>query len=173
MREFILTFCFLITSCTNNTEVTLENAEKAFERSDYITALSMYTKIAETKKDPLSQFNLSLMYFYGKGVESDVTKAVYWIQKSANQNYASAQFILGSMYREGKGVSKDDVQSFNWTLKAAEQNLDEAQFNIGKAYEDGIGVEKNNTKALYWYRKSASQGNKSANKVLLLRYVGY
>jgi TPR repeat protein len=32
----------------------------------------------------VAQYNLALMYEYGKGIIKDVDKAIYWYEKSAN-----------------------------------------------------------------------------------------
>ena len=61
-------------------------------------------------------------------------RAVYWIEKSAQQGDAKAQFVLGSMYFLGDVVSKDDKKTFYWYKKSEEQGDAEAQFNLGVMY---------------------------------------
>lgn len=38
------------------------------------------------------------MYLYGEGVEQDLEKARYWIEKSVEQGNSNAQCILGLLY---------------------------------------------------------------------------
>ena len=70
---------------------------------------------------------LGTLYYLGKGVQKDYTKAAYWMKKSAEQGNAEAQRILGSMYHDGKGVSKDDKQAAYWLKKATVQGDKVAQ----------------------------------------------
>ena len=39
----------------------------------------------------MGQYNVGVQYFSGKGVEQDITKAVEFYEKAANQGFAPAQ----------------------------------------------------------------------------------
>ena len=67
-------------------------------------------------------------YLNGLGVEEDEKRALYWVQKAAEQDYADAQVVLGNFYSEGIGAEKDERKAFEWFKKAAEQGKAEAQF---------------------------------------------
>ena len=71
-----------------------------------------------------------MMYENGKGVVKDVTEAVKWYRKSAEQGDARAQSNLGIMYETGKGVSKDIAEAVKWYQKAAKQGYRDAQENL-------------------------------------------
>ena len=58
-----------------------------------------------------AQFNLGLMYYNGRGVRQDYTKAVQWYRKAAEQGDAKAQSNLGVMYDNGQGVRQDYTQA--------------------------------------------------------------
>ena len=45
-----------------------------------------------------AQMNLANHYYSGLGVKEDLSQAVYWWTKAANQEVASAQFLLGRSY---------------------------------------------------------------------------
>ena len=100
------------------------------------------------------------------GVPKDITKAVEWYRKAADQGYANAQCKLGYCYENGLGVSKDASKAGEWYRKAAEQGLAWAQYNFGVCYYNGIGVRKNYSTAVEWFRKAADQGYTSAQEVL-------
>ena len=59
------------------------------------------------------QFNYGQMFYDGKGVEQDYTKAVNWYQRAADQNHPEAQFKLGVMYANGIGVEKNVDRAFS------------------------------------------------------------
>jgi len=64
---------------------------------------------------------LGLMYQYGRGVDKNISTAVEWFRKAAEQGYADAQFRLGLKYEEGCGVDKNESTAVEWYRKAAEQ----------------------------------------------------
>ncbi len=123
-----------------------------------------------TDGDMYSQFELSLMYEKGIGVEKDLTKSVIWLKKSAEQGYLSAMYNLSHYYSK-KGEydnqinllkqirrQKIDQTSDYWLDK---ENLDiylRATNDLGVAYYDGNGVRKSYKKAFELYRKSARYG---------------
>jgi len=98
--------------------------------------------------------------------EKNLTQAVYWYRKAAEQGQKEAQYALGSCYYNGEGVTKDLEQAANWWRKAAEQGVQGgdavAQNYLGYCYSKGEGVTQNLEQAIYWWRKAAEQGNNSA-----------
>lgn len=103
------------------------------------------------------QVALGTLYLRGKGVKQDISKALFWYRKAAEQGYSVGQSFLGAMYGSGIGVPKDFEQAFLWYQKAAEQGFSEAQYNLGYMYYSGE-VPKDYEQAIYWYQKAAEQG---------------
>ncbi len=97
-----------------------DEAEAAYQRGDYATAIREWRPLAE-QGDGDAQNNLGVMYDYGQGVPRDDAKAVKWYRKAAEQGYAKAQNNLGTMYRHGNGVTKDFVLAHMWFNLAAAQ----------------------------------------------------
>jgi|GEM_PF-4285027 len=116
--------------------------------------------------DAEAQYQLGVMYEYGREVPQDETQAVQWYRKAAEQGYAPAQTNLGVMYRQGRGVAQDEALGVQWYHKAAEQGDVQAQHHLGWAYQHGRGVPENETQAVQWYRKAAEQGHKGAQDAL-------
>ena len=54
------------------------------------------------------------MFENGLGVERDVTEAVNWFIRSAEQGDANGQCNLGRMYAMGSGVDLDLVKAYQW-----------------------------------------------------------
>ena len=109
---------------------------------------------------------LGYMYAIGKGTSKDMSEAVKWYRKAAEQGYAKAQCNLGNCYYCGNGVLKDVVKAVEWYRKAAEQGIVEAQCSLGWVYEHGDGVTKDMTEAVKWWRKAAEQGEAWAQNTL-------
>ncbi|HJO74356.1 MAG TPA: tetratricopeptide repeat protein [Rhodospirillales bacterium] len=74
---------------------------------------------AAEQGNPLSQFNLGLMYYKGRAVRQNYTEAVKWWRLSAEKGFAEALNNLGMMYGNGDGVQQDDVQAHKWFDLAA------------------------------------------------------
>ena len=73
------------------------------------------------------QNNLEIMYFNGRGIAQDKTKAAKWYRKAAEQGNAIAQFNLGYLYAVGQGVTQDKAEAAKWYRKAVEQVHAEAK----------------------------------------------
>lgn len=112
--------------------------------------------------DPIAQYQLSIKYSEGDGIEKNYDKALYWAELSALQNCPEGMNLLGICYEHGIGIEKDEVEAFKWFRKAAEQGLAAAQCYLGFCYEFGIGIKKDYVKAVEWYSISAKQGDAKA-----------
>jgi hypothetical protein len=91
----------------------LEDANAAYLRRDYATALQLLRPLAE-KGDPDAQINLANMYFDGNGVAQDYAESVKWYLAAADQGSADAQIALGFLYEYGEAVPQDYVQAHKW-----------------------------------------------------------
>ena len=146
------------------------NAEKAYNRGDYATAMRLLRPVAE-KGDAKAQKNLGNMYAKGLGVPQDYSAAVSWYRKAADQGNAEAENNLGVMYKNGQGVARDYAAALGWFQKAADQGVSTAQFNLGVTYTMGLGVLQNYAAAMNWYRKAADQGDAEAQFNLGVMYA--
>lgn len=66
-----------------------EDGVVAFERGDYATALRLWRSLAE-EGNAVAQFNLGLMYAYGRGVPQDYVLAHMWFNLAAAQGDQNA-----------------------------------------------------------------------------------
>ena len=89
--------------------------------------VKMYRKAEEMEDSPLAEYKLGLCYEYGEGVEKDMSEAVKWYRKSAEQGYAQAQCNLGDCYYRGEGVRQDQKEAAKWYRKSAKQGFAKAQ----------------------------------------------
>ena len=108
------------------------------------------------------------MYQYGEGVIQDMSEAMKWYRKSAEQGHAAAQFQLGNVYSEGIGVTEDDVEAFKWYRLSAEQGHVVAQLQLGSMHYSGEGTVKDIVSAYAWISIAAASGDKNAIDTLAL-----
>ena len=148
--------------------LTLLLTSGAFAVSDFDENMA-----AAMQGNAAAQYNLGIMYDFGKGVTENNAVAVWWYRKAANQGYVDAQYNLGTMYGNGEGVPENDAEAVSWFRKAADQGLAKAQHNLGHRYDEGEGVPENAAKAVSWYRKAADQGYASSQFNLgVMYYIG-
>ena len=106
MIRYILLSVFMIFGSILETAADdFNKGVKAFQNSDYVTALRLWKPIADNG-EPVAQHNLGILYEYGFGVSQDYGAAVQWYTRSAEQGYANAQTALGGKYNRGVGVEK-------------------------------------------------------------------
>ncbi|CAM0141404.1 hypothetical protein VKS41_003889 [Umbelopsis sp. WA50703] len=124
---------------------------------------AMHYKAAADRNDPVAQYLLGLNYRLGDlGLQQSYPDAVTYLQKSADQGFASAQRVLGLMYGEGVGVTQDYQNAIEWFKKAAEHGDMRANGLLGAYYENGYGVDQDYIQALDYYTKAASTGSDAA-----------
>lgn len=126
-------------------------ASGVFAQTANIVTLMLKAKSGEAE----AQNALGEAYYDGKGVTENLTEAVKWFTKAAEQENAKAEYNLGNCYYYGNGVYKDYGEAVKWYTKAAEQGYAEAQNDLGYYYEFD---ELNPKKAVEWYTKAAEQG---------------
>lgn len=72
--------------------VLIHNSGEGVER-DFKMASDFYIKATEAG-DPIASYNLSLLYYDGRGVEKDLEKSLYYATKSANDGVLPARVGL-------------------------------------------------------------------------------
>jgi len=146
-----------------------EDAEAAYKKGDYATALRLARELAP-QGDAMAQSLLGLLYRDGHGVPQDYQQAVEWFRKAAEQGRPNAQYNLAFMYETGRGVARDQAEAIKWWRKAAEHGMAPAQNSLGVLYRDGRGVPQDDAQAVDWFRKAAEQGNGLAQSNLGYMY---
>ncbi len=132
---------------------------------------SLQTLIDKANKgDSNAQYNLGLMYTYGKGVSEDWSEGAKWFSKAAEQGNADAQYNLGYVYINGRGLAQDSNKAIVWFKKAAERGHMASQFTLAMMY-CGIGdVPKDYNEAVKWFKRAAEQGCITAQLNLAVIY---
>ena len=127
-------------------------------------------KIAATQGNSRAQFDLSVRYGVGDGVEISDYASLYWCCLAAGQGYAPAQSHLGLRYRVGDGVEQNNPKAAHLFRLAADQGNSEAQINLGLMYKDGQGIEQNDEEAVRLFRMAAVEGEPHGQYLLGVMY---
>lgn len=83
-------------------------------------------RLAQSDRSRIYQarYNCAKMYDRGEGTKQDLTKALYWYEKAAEQGHPKAQTSCAGMYSLGYGTVKDEDKAQFWYKKAATQTED-------------------------------------------------
>ena len=145
--------------------VTFRDGLNAYQNGRNLQAYYIWNSLA-AQGDPVSAYNLGVLFAQGLGVEKDPGKAADLYQQSAEAGYAPAQFNLGMVYLTGEGVNRDFRQAAQWWVAAAEQGSVQAMFNLATLFNNGLGVKKDESIARRLYRMAADRGDPRAMKML-------
>lgn len=113
-----------------------------------------------------AQHELGLRYLQGRGFEADTTKAAFWMQKSAEQEFDLAHFNLGILTLNGWGVPWDPFVAFRHFRSAGRRGMPEGDFILGLMYTEDLIVRQNWRQAYALVRKAADAGYEPAKKAL-------
>ena len=109
-----------------------------------------------------AQHELGLRYLFGKGFPADTAKAVYWIQKAADQHLPPAQFNLGILLMNGREIEWNPFKAFETFRAAAEQDNPEALYVMGLMYTEQLIVPRSWPKAYGFFKKASELGSDAA-----------
>lgn len=111
-------------------------------------------------------------YLYGIGVPHDFHRAIYWLEKAANQKHAGASYTIGALYEEkfslcnsigSEDEASDNIQKAIYYLEIAAASKHASAIRVlGDMHRLGYGYKKNEYKALQLYEESAALGDENA-----------
>lgn len=149
----------LVSMTTTDVLAQLEEGIAAYERGDYETAFREFLPLAE-EGDAAVQHLVAKSYSTGIGVRANQSEALYWMRRSAEQNWPPAQFDLGVLYADGRAVTRDLAAARSWYVRAAEHGQPEIQLRLGMMYFEGIdsaGASRDDEQAVKWFRRAAEE----------------
>lgn len=155
MRSLVAMCCLLATP------VWAQDHNSDFEvtqPADSAGAPSEWRRMAE-QGQAAAQYNLGIMYEYGRGVRQNDVEAARWYRKASVQGVSVAQYKLGIMYDNGWGVPQSDTEAVRWYNNAAEQGHPLAQHDLAFMYAAGTGVAQDYLRAYMWLSIAVEYGN--------------
>jgi len=135
----IIFIVFLVTSLFGDN---YKKALEAYYKRDFNSTLKLLKPLIDNE-DPRAQYQLGVMYRYGKGVKEDYQASRKLFKKAfiTNQKIACGSYFLGMC--QGKGNA-------------------EAQNDLGEAHLRHHWAERDEDKAADWFKKAAAQGHANA-----------
>lgn len=99
-------------------------------------------------------------YKTGMHIERDLTKAIFYYKKSAEQNDSFAQYQLAKIYQ----MLGDRLSYMEYLTLSAENGNEYSQCVLGKEFlnEDSFDIDK----SLYWLKEAAHKNNQFAQYTL-------
>jgi TPR repeat protein len=114
MRNLILLVIFITVSLFTLAD---NKGFTHYKKGEYSKALKIWTEEADNG-EANAIYNIGLLYFFGNGVNKDLSIAYNFCKKAALKGLARAQNNLAYMYLNGMGTNKDYVNSYAWSLIA-------------------------------------------------------
>jgi len=113
-----------------------------------------------------AQHELGLRYLTGKGFGTDTAKAVFWVQKSADQQFLVARFNLGIFLLNGIGRNWSPFEAYRLFESAAEKKLPEAAYVQGLLLTENLVVPRDWLRAYELIKEAADNDFAAAKKIL-------
>lgn len=145
--------------------------ETDYKASDlYRIAFEHYVTDDEKSPDSKTEYRIASMLLDGKGVETDLEKAIDYFKQSAEKGHQYAQYTLGKIYLSDEYGVYDFSAAVSYLEQSAEQGNQYAQYTLGKIYlSDEYGVEDVDM-AIMYLTQSAEQDNQFAQYTLGVIY---
>lgn len=164
---FFLITIFLYSEKINSNEIDklIESGNKSFYAKDFKKAKLIYeSSLIIDKQNRPALNNLGMIYYYGKGVDKNLTKAINYLGKAAIRGDKNSQFYLAM------SLSQINAKIFHseilfWLEESAKQNYEKAQLLLAIAYIKGEYLEKNITRAKYWIKKAKDNNSTKAKEL--------
>lgn len=122
--QYALIF-LILTGCHDgslsvNRKVPIKNIDGYCQILDVHDLKNQYDCLIKSSSlgNPVDQYNLSIFY-----ENIDKSKSIFWLEKSALQNYERAQHNLGIKYLEGDGITKDIIMAEKWARIAIDNGF--------------------------------------------------
>ena len=109
-------------TATHNLAVAYANGRYGLQ-VDKKKAVSLYL-VAAKSGFAESQNNLGWMYYKGEGTAKNISEAIYWVTRAAEQGEPFAYGSLGTIRFDGNGFRRDYVETYKW-LSMAVRHLPE------------------------------------------------
>ena len=141
----------------------LENfIRKLYSQLQNVKGKKVYVYLPQ-EGNKFAQYSLANLYYYGNGVEKDLSQAFWWYRKSSEQGQPYASYAVAQMYSKGEYVAenKETAQRYYKAalsgfleLESKDQADDNLYYKLGAMYKNGLGTEIDIPKAIEYFEKS-------------------
>ena len=158
---------FLAQAFADPIEDYVAKAEKAFDESDIVGAMSYYRKAAEAGHVP-AQNRLA----YLLNISEENQEALEWYRKAAATGDAEAEFYLAGMHAEGDGTAQDLALALQLFTASANKGYAPAIHVMAAAYENGeMGLRVDYEAVREWLDKGIQQNDYWSTRRLAQAYA--
>lgn len=145
-------------------------AKEALDKAQFKTAFAYFSHLAA--KGHAESFNqLGDMYFYGRGVAADETKALELYKQAAERDSVYGYFNLGFLYWNGPNEIHDPQLALQYLKKAAQRGYTYALGFIGDIYRNGPDEIRDYAEAKRYYQKGIDADEINAIKGMASLYM--
>jgi len=178
MRSLTRALLFFVTLVTaiNSYSDDLSIAEEDYLNGWYEDALPVFLSygtpgLQSQNGDPIAQYYLGRMFYYGEGVEQNLAEAMKWYLLSSGQGDPDATLAIGFMYEVGDGVEISLETAIEWFKLALERGAVNAGAAIAVTHlYDESGIYKDVSKGLEMLREHSEKGSVDAQYYLGAAY---
>ncbi len=148
-----------------NQHSALEIAIQQYKDGKYKDAFHLFLPLAK-KGNAKAQFYIGNMFYFGKGLKKDDSKAFALFRLAARKNLSAAHNNLSTCYFYGIGTAKDAKKGLTYLQIASLEGQPVALLRLGSLYYNGDSVGKNHLLAFYCFQKAAEKNNPQAQYML-------
>lgn len=102
--------------------------------------------------------SLAVLYWHGRGVKKDHTKAELYFTKACELNNGNGCARAGQFFDYGSTMKKDLSKAIGYYHKACDLNNGIGCHMLASCYKSGHGVKKDDEKSKMYYRKACKYG---------------
>lgn len=164
-----LIFGFLVLAI-GSVQAGMDEADAALSAGRYEIAIEEYLPIAN-EGDSAAQFGLASVYLIAPKGIGDRTKALYWAEKSAEQDHIPAVMMLAQFKRGGWGFEKDIPAAKLLLEKAAAHGDSLAQYYYGNGLISGEFGQKDLKQGTDNLLKAAHQNLRTAQYRIAVAFI--
>lgn len=144
-----------------------EMAQIYIEKECYEIAVDYLQKDSD---EACSQYQLGRAFMGDHGIERDMDKAVYWLERATKQNAVRPMVMLGCCYQDNTYGIANGERALYWFNRAIETGDYSCYSNIGNMYASGLVLGKDIDKAVSYWTKAAECGCVDAQEYLSFIY---
>jgi len=148
----------------------LAAADALLQAGDYDRAFAEYSRFAAD--NPLAQFNLGLIEYYGWGRAVDRVAACHHFEEAGAGEIPMAQQLLADCYRLGVHAPASFAVAEQWYRRAAENGLPTANYWWGRMLIDGTAGNRDLREGIRRCELAAGAGAVEAQLYLARNYLG-
>ena len=116
-------------------------------------AAYLFNKAAKTG-NPIGEYFMGVVYFYGNGMPNDWQKAKHYFSLSANHGNTQAMCELANMYQYGIGIERDTMKAMELYSQAANEGNGFAMKKLARSFNNGdLGV-LDESRSIEYYAKA-------------------